>query len=78
MVAEAEKVSGDLVIVVFRLVVRVQAPFTEDFLRLRVRRLVCEGMEGAVDFGERFREPESRNVPRDGAERRERIVVEEP
>ena len=78
MVAESEKVSGDLVVVVFRLVVRVYAPFAENFLRLRVRRLVCEGMEGAVDFGKRFREPEPRNVPRDGAERRERIVVAEP
>lgn len=78
MVAKAEKVSGDLVVVVFRLVIRIQAPFAENFLRLRVRWLVCERMEGAIDFGERFREPEPRNVPRDGAERRERIVVAEP
>jgi len=78
LVAESEKVSGDLVVVVFRLFVRVYAPFAENFPRLRVRRLVCEDMEGAVDFGERFREPEPRNIPRDGAERRERIVVAEP
>lgn len=75
-VAEEEEVSGDLVLVALRIgVLGIDAPVAEDLGNLRVRFLECEGVEGVVDAGEGFREPESEEVTAQLADRRGGVVV---
>ena len=74
--AEEEEVAGDLVLVALRIgVLGLDAPVADDLGNLRVRILECERVEGVVDAGERFREPESQEVAAQLSDRRGGVVV---
>lgn len=76
MRVEKEEVAGDSVLVAFRVgTIGLDSPGAEDFGGLRVRFLKGEGVEGAVDRGEGFREPESEEVAAHLADRRGGVVV---
>ena len=73
---EEEEVAGDSVLVAFRVgTIGLDAPVAEDLGELRVRFLECEDVEGVVDAGESFREPESEEVAAQLADRRGGVVV---
>jgi hypothetical protein len=73
---EEEEVAGDCVLVALRIgVLGLDAPGAENFGNLRVRVFVGDGVEGVVDAGECFREPESEEVAAQLADRRGRVVV---
>lgn len=73
---EEEEVACDLVLVALRIgTIGLDAPVAEDLGDLRVRFLECEGVEGVVDAGEGFREPESEEVAAQLADRRGGVRV---
>jgi hypothetical protein len=73
---EEEEVAGDCVLVALRIgVLGLDAPCAEDFGDLRMRFLECERVDGVVDAGECFREPESEEVAAQLADRRGGVVV---
>jgi hypothetical protein len=76
LLVEKEEVAGDSVLVALRIgTIGLDAPVAEDLGELRVRFLECEDVEGVVDAGERFREPESEEVAAQLADRRGGVVV---
>lgn len=76
MRVEKDEVAGDSVLVAFRVgILGLDSPGAEDFGGLRVRVFVGEGVEGAVDRGEGFREPEAEEVAAQLADRRGGVVV---
>lgn len=75
-VTEEEEVAGYGVLVALRIgVLGLDAPVAEDLGNLRMRFLECERVEGVVDAGEGFREPESEEVAAQLADRRGGVVV---